>query len=145
MKKIEIINRKKIELKRIFFVKISLIRLELIIMIDELMEEAFRLFEEAEMKVGSDTQESIILFRRAVSNLFNVYLAINGVEGAGSLAELFLECVKIDSEFETIRPEVEFLTTVIPKEADTEELVDQANEIWDFIEGIMGEEEMETD
>lgn len=113
-------------------------------MINELMDEAFRLFEEAEMKVEQKPEESINLLRRAVANLFNTYLLINGVEDTGSLVEMYRECETINPEFETIRTEVEYLNTVIPGEVDAEELLDQANEIWDFIEGVLTEEELEN-
>lgn len=112
-------------------------------MIDELMSEAFQLFEDAEMKVDNKLSESIILFRQAVSNLLSAYLFIKGVEGHGGLAELFHECGKINPEFETIQAEVEYLISAVPKEVDGEELTDKANEIWDFIEGLLIVNELE--
>lgn len=114
-------------------------------MVDELMDEAFKLYEKAEMKIDSDLSESLTLFRRAVSDLLSAYLFIKGVEGYGGLAELYHECGKIDSEFETIQSEIEYLIGVVPEEVDGEELTDKANEIWDFIEGLLMENGLETD
>lgn len=108
-------------------------------MVDELMSEAFQLFEEAEMKIDTKLADSIILFRQAVSNLLSVYLFVKGVEGYSGIAELFYECRKNNSEFETIKAEVEYLISVTPEEADEEELTDKANEIWDFIQGLLME------
>ncbi len=114
-------------------------------MVDKLMDEAFKLFEEAEINIDSGLPESITLFRQAVLNLLNAYLFIKGVERHGGLAELFHECSKVNSEFETIQSEIEYLISVSPEEVDGEELIDKANEIWDFIEGLLMEIELGAD
>ncbi len=114
-------------------------------MVEKLMDEAFRLYEEAEMKVDSEPSKSIILFRQAVSNLLNAYLIIKGLGEEGDLAELFRECREIDSEFEIIQSEIEYLVDVAPQEVEGEELTDKANEIWDFIQGVLMENEFEMD
>mgnify|MGYP001184719671 CR=1 FL=1 len=114
-------------------------------MIDELMDEAYRLFEEGEMKIDSEISESIDLFRRGVGKLLNTYLIIKGSEGEGDLEELFEECNRINPDFEIIQSEIEYLVEIIPQEADGEELTDKANEIWDFIEGLLNENELEDD
>jgi len=112
-------------------------------MVDELMDEAFQLFEEAEMKISSNISESIGLFRQAAGKLLSTYLIIKGSEGEGDLDELFQECLRVNPDFEIIQSEVEYLLEVSPEEADGEELTDKANEIWDFIEGLLIEDEME--
>lgn len=114
-------------------------------MVDELMEEAFRLYEEAELKIDSEISESIQLFRQAVRNLLNSYLTIKGIEGEGGLVELFQECSRIVPDFEIIQPEIEYLVAAAPEEVDGEELIDKANEIWDFIQGLLIENELELE
>lgn len=112
---------------------------------EEILNEAFQLFEEAEEKIDHGL-ESISLFRRAVSNLLKVYLFSQGVERRdGMTEELYRECVKINPEFESIKLEVDYLFNVAPDELDGEELIDKANEIWDFIQGLLMEDEIETD
>ncbi len=112
-------------------------------MIDRLMDEAFRLFEEGEMRIGSEISESIGLFQHAVCKLLNIYLVIKGTEGKGELRELFQECKRVNPDFEIIQSEIEYLLEVSPEEADGEELTDKANEIWDFIQGLLIENELE--
>lgn len=112
-------------------------------MIDELMDEAYRLFEEGETKIDGQISESIDLFRRGVGKLLNTYLIIKGSEGEGDLDELFQECIRVNPDFEIIQAEIEYLAEITPQEADGEELTDKANEIWDFIEGLLIENEME--
>ncbi|MGE5606799.1 MAG: hypothetical protein ACM3YE_14050 [Bacteroidota bacterium] len=112
-------------------------------MVDEMMDEAFQLFEEAEIKIGNEISESIGLFRRAACKLLSTYLMIKGSEGEGDLDELFQECIRVNPDFEIIQSEIEYLAEVSPEEADGEELTDKANEIWDFIEGLLIEDELE--
>ncbi|NLW45803.1 MAG: hypothetical protein GXY86_00460 [Firmicutes bacterium] len=112
-------------------------------MIDQLLDEAFRLFEEAEMKVDISSSESIALFRKAVFNLLSAYLLIQGTECEGGFAELYRQCFNINSEFESIHYEVDYLINAVPEAVDGEELTDYANEIWDFMQGLLGESETE--
>ena len=114
-------------------------------MVDELMEEAYRLYEEAELKVDIEISESIRLFRQAACNLLNSYLSIKGIDGGGDLVELYQECSRIVPDFEIIRPEIEYLAEANPEEVDGEELTDKANEIWDFIQGLLIENELELE
>ena len=106
-------------------------------MVNGHMEKAYCLFEEAEMIIDVEPDKSLTLLRQAVTQLLNAYLSINEIAGHGNLDELFQECLKTDSEFEAIQSEVEYLTTIGPEEIDAEEMVDTANEIWDFIQGMI--------
>ncbi len=112
-------------------------------MVDELLNEAFQLYEEAEMKIDSRFSESIILFKKAVAKLLSAYLFTQGIERQGGLAELYNECGRINPEFESIQMEVEYLINAVPEEIDGEELTDKANEIWDFIQGLLIENDMD--
>ena len=116
-------------------------------MIDELMDEAFRMFEKAEMRIDNEISESIDLFRQGVGKLLNTYLIIKGFQGkdGGDLKELFKECNRINPDFEIIQSEIEYLTEVSPTGVDGEELIDKSNEIWDFIEGLLTENELADD
>lgn len=113
-------------------------------MVDELLNEAFQLFEAAEEKIDNGL-ESRSLFQSAVSNLLKAYLLSQGIEKKDGMAELYQECVKNNPEFESIQSEVDYLINAAPHELDGEELIDKANEIWDFIQGLLMEGEIETD
>ena len=112
-------------------------------MIDELLDEAFQLFEAAEMKIDSSSSESIALFRKAVFNLLNAYLLIQGIEADGGLADLYRQCFSINTEFESIHYEIDYLINAVSAEVDGEELTDNANEVWDFMQGLLMESETE--
>jgi len=114
-------------------------------MVDKLMEEAFRLYEEAELEIDIEISKSIELFRQAVRNLLTSYLTIKGIEGEGDLVELYQECSRIVPDFEIIQPEIEYLIEADPEAVDGEELIDKANEIWDFIQGLLMENELELE
>jgi hypothetical protein len=112
-------------------------------LVDQLLDEAFKLFEEAEMKIDNSSSESIALFRKAVFNLLSAYLLKQRTECEGGVAELYRQCYNIDPEFESIHYEVDYLINAVPEEVDGEELTDNANEIWDFIQWLLVESETE--
>lgn len=101
--------------------------------IDQLIELTDSLFAEGEAKSEADFAASLAAFRQGISSLFSAFLMDNevAVPKQVTLRELFTNCSALEPEFEAIEAEVDWIE--YPESDDSEELVDMANEIWDFV------------
>lgn len=101
--------------------------------VENLVEESNRLFEEAELAVEDSPEKGHALFIQGISRLLQAFLMVNGVESTGTMHELFSECQQVEPKFEEIEEAFDSLIGADPAGEDPEEMVDWANEIWDFV------------
>ena len=107
--------------------------------VEDLLEEADLLFEQAEAMIVKEPGEGLRKFYTGVSNLFKAFLIAHQKSPAGELKQLFAQCLQIEPEFETIREELDFFFLPQLAESDSEMLCDAANEVWDLVTGLMPE------
>jgi hypothetical protein len=105
--------------------------------IDTLLDEADELLEAGEEKIVLNTVAGYQLLRQAINSLSKAYLIANGREPLGDLKALFFQCRKLNPEFEMIEDEMVVFADPDHSEPDSETIVDAANEIWDFVMGIL--------
>jgi hypothetical protein len=108
--------------------------------IDDLLDEANSLIEDAEQKLETDFSGSTALFQQGISNLCKAYLLANDQDAQGDLKTLFFQCKQINPEFGYIEEELEYFLAPDPVGTDKEITCDAANEIWDFFLSVMPEE-----
>ncbi|HBE79079.1 MAG TPA: hypothetical protein DDW65_15090 [Firmicutes bacterium] len=106
---------------------------------EDLLEEADQLFEQAEEMIVKEPGEGLQKFRTGVGNLFKAFLLSREKMPLGEIKQLYTQCREIEPEFETIRDELDYL--FIPKlaETDSELICDAANEVWDLVISMMPE------
>lgn len=109
--------------------------------VQELVEEANGLFEQAEAVVESSVETGHELFLRGIAYLLRAFLVANGVEGSGTVNELFRECKHLEAEFENIEEELESLINADFSFNDAEDINDSANEVWDFVIDLVTDDE----
>jgi hypothetical protein len=107
--------------------------------VQELLEEANGLFEQAEITVEETPETGGLLFLQGISLLFKAFLYSNGVEGTDDLLGLFHECQQLEPDFEAIETELECLLEINYDHMEPEDLIDAANEIWDFVIDFMSD------
>ena len=107
--------------------------------VQDLLEEADLLFEQAEAMIVKEPDEGLHKFQAGVSKLLQGFLIAHGKEPVGELKQLFQQCQEIESEFETVRDELDYF--FIPQLAamDSEIICDAANEVWDLVIGLIPE------
>jgi hypothetical protein len=105
--------------------------------IEALLDEADELLEAGEAKIVLNAATGYQMLRQAISNLSKAYLIANGREPLGDLKALFFQCRKLNPEFEMIEDGMIVFADPDHSELDSETIVDTANEIWDFIMGIL--------
>jgi hypothetical protein len=110
--------------------------------IDNLFDKADLLFEKAEQLAPSNLPEAIRLFREGIGELYKTFILFQDKEPEGNLSELFQQCLSLNSEFEVIETEQSYFVAEDFSELDPEMIVDAANEIWDFVSGLMEDEEV---
>ena len=84
-----------------------------------------------------NTQKSTMLLLKA-------FIVLKGEEPTGnSLRELWNQCVALESEFTQLEETIEYLIVESPSEdldeEDVGEIIDAANEAWDFMIGFFPE------
>ena len=105
--------------------------------IDNLLAEADELLENGEEKITENLSVGYLAFRKAVTNLLRAYLIVNGQEPLGDVKALFFQCLKQNQDFEEIDEVMSVFAEANSTEADIESIIDSANEIWDFISGML--------
>lgn len=101
--------------------------------VEDLIEKANELFEQAEMVGENSLENAHNLFLRGITYLLQAFLTSNAVESLGSLNELFNECKLVKPEFEAIEEQLASLVDTDLATTNLEAIIDSANEIWDFI------------
>ncbi len=105
--------------------------------IDDLLDEADKLLTAGEERIIQNKAAGYQMLRQAISNLYKAYLFTNSQEPLGDLRALFFQSHKLNPEFEMIEEEMLIFADTDPGENDSESIIDSANEIWDFIMGIL--------
>lgn len=108
--------------------------------IEELVQQADNLFSRAEACVENAPAESIGLFKQGIGKLFQAYLTLNEEDANGDFGQMAEACQRIDPSFEAVDNELK-LFMGNPAEISADDLVDAANEVWDFIIDLLVEEE----
>ena len=101
--------------------------------VQNFVEEANSLFEQAETVIESSLETGYDLFLRGIALLLRAFLAANAIDSTGTLRELFDECKQLEEEFEDIEDEFDALINADLSFNDAEDISDSANEIWDFV------------
>lgn len=101
--------------------------------IEVLIDEADQLLAQAEKETEKDLSHGLKLIRQGIGKLLQAYLTANDKIPATGLRDQFDACLQLEPDFVSIEDEVEYLLTVVPEEVEPEEVVDTANEVWDFI------------
>ncbi|HYH02732.1 MAG TPA: hypothetical protein VEC37_06490 [Bacillota bacterium] len=109
--------------------------------VQNLVEEANGLFEQAEVAVESSLENGHDLFLRGITLLFRGFLAANGIDSNGTISESFAECKQLEEEFEDIEEELDALINADLSFNDAEDISDSANEIWDFVIDLVTDDE----
>lgn len=78
------------------------------------------------------------LFREGLSVLFRAFLIMEGEDIKGNFLELYQKCRQIAPEFEEIEDDIDFINQVTIDD-NPEDLVDAANEVWDFVTEYISE------
>jgi hypothetical protein len=112
-------------------------------LIDELFDKAESLFEKAEESASGNLSEAVLLFRQGIENLYRAFILFNDAEPRGGLDELFKQCLSLEPEFEVIDTEQGYFAAGDASLSDEETMIDAANEIWDFVYGLLEEGEEE--
>jgi hypothetical protein len=107
--------------------------------VEDLLEEADQLFEQAESMIVKEPGEGLQKFRTGVNNLFKAFLMAHEKAAIGELKQLFQQCCQIEPEFETISDELDYFFIPQLVESDSELICDAANEVWDLVLGLMPE------
>lgn len=107
--------------------------------VEDLLEEADQLFEQAEAMIVKEPGEGLKKFKIGVSNLLKAFLIIHEKEPAGELKQLFMQCCEIEPEFERIRDELDYFYIPQLAESDSELICDAANEVWDLVVSLLPE------
>lgn len=107
--------------------------------VEDLLEEADQLFEQAEAMIVKEPGEGLQKFRTGVSNLLKAFLLAHEKAPVGELKQLFLQCQQIEPEFETISDELDYFYIPQLAETDSELICDAANEVWDLVIGLIPE------
>jgi HEPN domain-containing protein len=118
----------------------------------DLISEADEFMDEAEERILHQFSEAYPLMQQAIENLFKAFLIaggqkLKGISGlgagsAGNVEVLFARCRSVAPEFETIEEIMGYFITA-PANPDPELISDAANEIWDFVIGLLSEEDEE--
>lgn len=105
-----------------------------------LLEEADSLMDQAESVISGDFGRGVRLFQQAITKMEQAYLMPNGEIPFGDLSGLFEKCRAMEPDFEQIADEIAFLAAITSDTTeDPDAVCDTANEIWDFMYGIMEE------
>ncbi|MCL6590201.1 MAG: hypothetical protein K6U80_09640 [Firmicutes bacterium] len=118
----------------------------------DLINEADELMETAEERIHRQFYSAYPLMRQAVEDLFKAFLTAKGQKPKGILGKdgnpgsnaevLFEQCLRLEPEFEIIEEIAGYFTLEAPPDPDPELICDAANEIWDFVTGLLsGEDE----
>lgn len=113
----------------------------------ELLNQADQLLSTAETGVenGADLAEILTQAQKSATILFTAFIRLKGgeVPAEGSLLAFWNRCVELEAEFSELKETVEYLIVESPIEdldiEDLGEIVDAANEIWDFAVGFFPE------
>ena len=106
--------------------------------IENLAEQADQIFEKAEIIAQSSPQEAVVFFRKGVGLLFQAYLSMADTESSGNFGEDYQKCLAVEPEFEQIEEAFELLSEN-NHNVDAEDIIDAANEIWDFISELISD------
>ena len=109
--------------------------------IDELFDKADVLFEKAEILAATDLAGAVRLFQEGIGELYKAFILFSEGEPKGNFGELYHQCLGLNSEFDVIETEQGYFVTDDLSQLDPETVVDAANEIWDFVSGLLEEEE----
>lgn len=100
--------------------------------VEALVNRGDELFEAAEAAIEHSRDESAVKFREGVAQLLKAFLYLHDQEVDGSMEQLFASCKQLEPSLEEIEEEVELLLDD-PESVDAEDLIDAANEIWDYM------------
>jgi hypothetical protein len=107
--------------------------------VEDLLEEADQLFDQAEEMIVKEPGEGLQKFHTGVTNLFKAFLIAHEKEPVGELKQLFLQCQAIEPEFQTISDELDYFFIPQLAESDSEMICDAANEVWDLVISVLPE------
>ena len=107
--------------------------------VEDLLEEADQLFEQAETMIVREPGEGLQKFRTGVDCLLKAFLISRHKIPVGELKQLFFQCRQIEPEFETISDELDYFYIAKLAETDSELICDAANEVWDLVIGLIPE------
>jgi hypothetical protein len=108
----------------------------MVIKVRNLLYKADELLAEAEGRPEAAPQEIRVSLQKGIAVLCAALLKQYDREIDGELPELFRRCLEINADLEAVAAEVEWLIGPGEPDDDTEELIDAANEIWDFMIAI---------
>ena len=107
--------------------------------VEDLLEEADQLFEQAESMIVKEPSEGLQKFHTGVTNLFKAYLLAHEKEPVGELKQLFMQCQELEPEFQTISDELDYFFIPQLAESDSEMVCDTANVVWDLVISLLPE------
>lgn len=105
--------------------------------IDVLIDEADQCLAQAEKESAKDLARSLQLIQQGVGKLLQAYLITNEKRSPTRLREQFELCQQLEPDFASIEEELEYLLSVNPQEAEAEDVIDTANEVWDFVTDLL--------
>ena len=101
--------------------------------IEVLIDEADQLLAQAEREKGRDLPKSLRIIHQGLGKLLQAFLVANDRRSPSGLKEQFELCMEIEPEFVSVEDEMDFLLSVVPEEVESEDVIDTANEVWDFM------------
>lgn len=109
-----------------------------------LADQALTAAEEA-LEKGSEASEVLQKVEQYATLLLRTFIRYKGEEPLShSLKACWSQCLSLESEFAELEETVEYLVVEEPEEdldvEDLGEIVDAANEIWDFVIGFFPED-----
>jgi HEPN domain-containing protein len=116
----------------------------------ELLDQADQALSAAEtgLEKEADLAEILAQAQKSATLLFTAFIQAKGEEApaGASLRALWNRCVELEAEFADLEETVEYLIVESPVEdldiEDLGEIVDAANEIWDFVVGFFPESDL---
>jgi len=106
--------------------------------VESLVVRGDELFEAAEAEIEHSRAESAAKFREGVAQLLKAFLHLHEEDADDGLEQLFAACKRLEPSLEAIEDEVKLLLDA-PESVDSEDLIDAANEIWDYVIDLISE------
>ncbi len=107
--------------------------------VEDYLEEADQLFQDGERMIVREPVEGLKRFQQGVTYLLQGYLVSQDGEPGSDLKAVFEQCKQLEPEFESIEGELDYFFMPQLAEVDSEIVCDAANEIWDFVIGLIPE------
>ncbi len=109
--------------------------------LEMLIDEADQLLAQAEKEVTKSLSRSCQLVNQGVGKLLQAYLILNEKRPPVGLREQIELCLDLEPDFVSIEAELEYLSTANPEAINAEDLIDTANEVWDFLTDLLNQDQ----